>query len=158
QVNETKLNAVAGTSDLRPMTPEELALHIGRPAGFLGPIGIAEVMTHGSLTGLKSGKAIDKLRGGLREDEARDALQRIVVRDPGLENGRNLVGGANQLDCQYRNVTAGRDFAPTLNADIRNVNEGELDPIGGLPLRLGKAVETGHIFKLGYRYSESMGA
>ena len=158
QVNETKLNAVAGTSDLRPMTPEELALHIGGPAGFLGPIGIAEVMTHGSLTGLKSGKAIEKLRGVLREDEHGAAFKTIVVMDPGLENRRNLVCGANQLDFHYRNVTPGRDFAPTLNADIRNVNEGELDPVGGLPLRLGKAVETGHIFKLGYRYSESMGA
>jgi prolyl-tRNA synthetase len=54
----------------------------------------------------------------------------------------------------------GRDF-PLLDAefaDVRNINEGELDPIGGQPLRLGKAVEIGHIFKLGYKYSKSMGA
>ena len=38
------------------------------------------------------------------------------------------------------------------------MNEGEPDPIGGEPLRLGKAVEVGHIFKLGYKYSQSMGA
>ncbi|HEY8310671.1 MAG TPA: His/Gly/Thr/Pro-type tRNA ligase C-terminal domain-containing protein, partial [Gemmatimonadaceae bacterium] len=36
--------------------------------------------------------------------------------------------------------------------------EGELDPIGGQPLRIGKAVEVGHIFKLGTKYCESMGA
>src|SRR3984885_4969451 len=42
QVNETKLNAIAGTGDLRPMMPEELALHIGGPAGYLGPVGIAQ--------------------------------------------------------------------------------------------------------------------
>ena len=52
----------------------------------------------------------------------------------------------------------GRDFKPTLIADVRNILEGELDPIGHQPLRLGKAVEIGHIFKLGYKYTKSMGA
>ncbi len=50
QVNETKLNAVVGTAELRPMLPEELALHIGGPAGFLGPIGIPQVMTRARST------------------------------------------------------------------------------------------------------------
>ena len=43
-------------------------------------------------------------------------------------------------------------------ANVRSVNEGEPDPIAGEPLRIGKAVEIGHIFKLGYKYSKSMGA
>src|SRR5579875_2774698 len=63
QVNETKLNGVAGTADLRPMMPEELALHIGGPAGYVGPVGIEQVMTGGSLDGLKSGKPLEKLKG-----------------------------------------------------------------------------------------------
>jgi prolyl-tRNA synthetase len=157
QVNETKLNALAGTVELRPMTPEELALHIGGPAGYLGPIGIAQIMTGGSLNGLQSDKAIEKLKGVLR-DNASEGLRTIVVLDNGLDGRSNLVAGANKLDYHYRNVTPGRDFTPTLIADIRNINEGELDPIGGEPLRLGHAVEIGHIFKLGYKYSESMGA
>lgn len=157
QVNETKLNAIVGTTELRPMTPEELALYIGGPAGYLGPVGIAQVMTEGSLNGLKSGKAIEKLKGVLR-DNASEGLRTIVVQDLGLVGRKNLVAGANQLDYHYRNVTPGRDFTPTIVADVRNVNEGELDPIGGQPLRLGKAVEIGHIFKLGYKYTESMGA
>jgi prolyl-tRNA synthetase len=157
QVNETKLNAVAGTTELRPMLPEELAVHIGGPAGFLGPVGIAQVMTGGSLNGLKSGKAIEKLKGVLRDDPS-EGLRTIVVMDPGLEGRSNLVAGANKLDYHFRNVTPGRDFTPTLIADIRSVNEGEPDPIGGEPLRIGKAVEIGHIFKLGYKYSKSMGA
>ncbi len=156
-VNETKLNGVAGTSDLRPMTPEELEMHIGGPAGFLGPVNIAEVMTAGSLTGLKSGKALERLKGVSREN-AGEGLKTIVVMDPALESRTDLVCGANKLDYHYRNVTPGRDFQPTLTADIRNINEGEPDPVGGEPLRLGKAVEIGHIFKLGYKYSESMGA
>jgi prolyl-tRNA synthetase len=158
QVNETKLNAIAGISDLRPMTPDELELYIGGPAGYLGPVGIAQVMTNGSLNGLKSGKALDKLKGVLRENSPNLALKTIVVVDPGLEGRSNLVCGANKLDFHLRNVTPDRDFTWTLIADVRNINEGEPDPIAGEPLRLGKAVEVGHIFKLGYKYSESMGA
>ncbi|HTV07593.1 MAG TPA: proline--tRNA ligase [Candidatus Aquilonibacter sp.] len=157
QVNETKLNAIAGTAELRPMMPEELERHIGGPAGYLGPVGIAQIMTEGSLNGLKSGKALDKLKGVLRDDPA-EGLRTIVVVDFGLEGRKNLVAGANKLDYHYKNVTPGRDFAWTALADIRNVNEGELDPLGGQPLRLGKAVEVGHIFKLGCKYTESMHA
>jgi prolyl-tRNA synthetase len=157
QVNETKLCAVAGVAELRPMLPAELELHIGGPAGFLGPVGIAEVMMQGSLNGLKSGKEIAKLKGVLRENPS-EGLKTIVVMDLGLEGRKNLVAGANKLDYHFRNVTPGRDFTPTVVADIRNVLEGELDPIGHKPLRLGKAVEIGHIFKLGYKYSKSMGA
>ena len=155
QVNETKLCAVAGVSELRPMLPEELELHIGGPAGFLGPIGIPEVMTQGSLNGLNSGKPLDKLKGVLRENPA-EGLKTIVIMDLGLEGRHNLVGGANQLDYHFRNIVPARDFAPTRIADIRNILEGELDPIGGQPLRLGKAVEIGHIFKLGRKYTTSM--
>jgi prolyl-tRNA synthetase len=157
QVNETKLNAIAGTAELRPMTPDELELHIGGPAGYLGPIGIEQIMTGGSLNGLKSGKALEKLKGVLRDRPA-EGLCSIVVVDSGLEGRSHLVCGANKLDYHYRNATPGRDFTWTVAADIRNINEGELDPIGGEPLRLGKAVVFGHFFKLGYKYSESMRA
>ncbi len=157
QVNETKLNQVAGTAELRPMMAEELEVFVGGPAGFLGPVGIAQVMTGGSLNGLKSGKELGKLKGVLR-DVPSEGLRTIVVLDPGLEGRKNLVAGANKADYHYRNVTPGRDFTPTVIAEVRSVNEGEADPVGGEPLRIGKAVEIGHIFKLGYKYSKSMGA
>jgi prolyl-tRNA synthetase len=157
QVNETKLNAIAGTVELRPMLPEELALYIGGPAGFLGPVGIPQWMTGGSLNGLKSGKAIEKLKGVARDDPA-EGLRTIVILDPGLDGRANLVAGANQLDYHFRNVTPGRDFTPTVIADIRNINEGEPCPVCGAPLKLAKAVEIGHIFKLGNKYTASMGA
>jgi prolyl-tRNA synthetase len=157
QVNETKLAAVTGVTELRPMQPAELEVHIGGPAGFLGPVGIAEVMTQGSLNGLNSGKELAKLKGVVRENPS-EGLKSIVVMDLGLQGRANLVAGANKLDYHYRNVTPGRDFTPTLIADIRNINEGESDPLNGQPLRLGKAMEIGHIFKLGYKYSESMNA
>jgi prolyl-tRNA synthetase len=114
-------------------------------------------MTQGSLNGLNSGKELAKLKGVQRENPS-EGLKTIVVMDLGLEGRANLVAGANRMDYHYRNVTPGRDFTPTFIADIRNINEGELDPIDGQPMRLGKAMEIGHIFKLGYKYSQSMNA
>jgi prolyl-tRNA synthetase len=50
------------------------------------------------------------------------------------------------------------NFHPTAYADLRSVVAGEACPNCGGPLRIDTAVEIGHIFKLGYKYSESMGA
>jgi prolyl-tRNA synthetase len=132
QLNETKLSAIA-LGELRPMTHEEIAEVFHAPAGYLGPIGLTPA-PHPRKPGV------------------------LVVLDASLEGRTNLIAGANKEEYHLRNVTPGRDFKPTVIADIRNINEGELDPIGGQPLRLGKAVEIGHIFKLGYKYSKSMGA
>jgi prolyl-tRNA synthetase len=56
-----------------------------------------------------------------------------------------------------KNLTPGKEFHPTAYADLRSVTAGEACPNCGKPLRIDTAVEIGHIFKLGYRYSESMG-
>ncbi len=84
-----------------------------------------------------------------------------VILDRALEGRRNLVTGANREEYHLRNVTPGRDFVPTLTADVRNVTEGENCPqcsaVPGSPLKVAKAIEVGHIFKLGYRYSDGMG-
>jgi prolyl-tRNA synthetase len=133
QVNETKLLGLIKATDLRPMQAEELEKYIHGPAGYLGPIGVAPA------------KSVDE-----------DGL--AVVLDRALEGRQNMVCGANKLDYHYRNVTPGRDFTWTIAADVRNVVEGEGCPQCGQPLKVAKAVEVGHIFKLGYKYSESMGA
>ena len=132
QLNETKLSALA-LGAVRPMTPEEIATVFKAPAGYLGPVGL-EAAPHPRKPGV------------------------LVILDSALEGRTNLIAGANKEEYHLRNVTPGRDFKPTLIADVRNINEGEPDPIAGEPLRLGKAVEIGHIFKLGYKYTESMGS
>ncbi len=134
-VNETKLMATAYVTELRTMVAEELALYFEGPAGYLGPIGL---------------KVLPADKG--------DPRAAFVVIDKGLEDRKNMVGGANKLDFHYRNIVPGRDFSWTRVADIRNVNEGDLDATSGKPLKIGKAVEIGHIFKLGTKYSKSMGA
>lgn len=68
------------------------------------------------------------------------------------------VTGANEKDKHLKGVTAGRDFKPTAAGDIRFVKEGDLAPDGGGTLKLTTSMEIGHIFKLGTRYTESIGA
>ncbi len=133
QLNEAKLAALLKGAELRPMLPDEIGTTFNAPAGYLGPIGLQAAAEH-------------------------EEKGNFVVLDTSLDGRTNLIAGANKEEYHLRNVTPGRDFTPTIVADIRNINEGEPDPLTGQPLRLGKAVEIGHIFKLGYRYSESMGA
>jgi prolyl-tRNA synthetase len=135
QVNETKLLGAIGGAELRTMQTEELEKFMHGPAGYLGPVGLQH--------------DAKPLGDGL-----------TVIIDKSLEGRKNLVCGANKLDYHFRNVTPGRDFTWTLSADIRSVNEGEACPVDhcGGKLVVGRAVEVGHIFKLGYKYTESMGA
>jgi prolyl-tRNA synthetase len=79
-----------------------------------------------------------------------------LIADRALEGRHNMICGANKNGFHLKNVTPGKDFTPEW-ADIRQVAEGDTDVATGAPLAIFKAVEIGHIFKLGYRYSESMG-
>jgi prolyl-tRNA synthetase len=144
-VNETKLLSTVVGSELRPMVAEELEQYFHGPAGYLGPIGLNPKRV------LIPDSGFPNFVGG---------GDIVVLLDRALEDRKNMVCGANKLDYHLRNVTPGRDFTWTLTADIRSVNEGEACPQEGCggKLAVGKAVEIGHIFKLGYKYSESMGA
>ncbi|HEX4769920.1 MAG TPA: proline--tRNA ligase [Bryobacteraceae bacterium] len=79
-----------------------------------------------------------------------------VLADDALQSRRNLVTGANKDDYHLRHVTPGEDFKPEY-FDLRQAAAGDACPNCGAPLALVKTIEIGHIFKLGYKYSESMG-
>lgn len=79
-----------------------------------------------------------------------------VIIDSALEGRRNMICGANRNDYHLKNVTPGKDFTGKF-ADIRQVAEGDTSIDTGDALIIAKSVEIGHIFKLGYKYSESMG-
>jgi prolyl-tRNA synthetase len=132
-LNEAKLAEKVSGAEFRPMQAEEIAEVFGSPGGFLGPIGV-----HG--------------RG------YKGVAAQVLV-DQALQGRTNLIAGANRADYHLRNVTPGRDFsvAETEWADLRSVEAGEGCPNCGAPLKVAKAVEIGHIFKLGYKYSDSMG-
>lgn len=79
-----------------------------------------------------------------------------VIADQALEGRRNMIAGANKDDYHLRNVTPGKDFQAEFY-DLRQVAGGDPCSKCGGELELIKCLEAGHIFKLGYKYSESMG-
>ncbi|HXS95225.1 MAG TPA: proline--tRNA ligase [Candidatus Limnocylindrales bacterium] len=79
-----------------------------------------------------------------------------VVADQALVGRKNMIAGANKTDHHLRHVTLGEDFEAAVH-DLRQVVAGDACGKCGSPLEVRKTVEIGHIFKLGYKYSESMG-
>ncbi|HBL06344.1 MAG TPA: proline--tRNA ligase [Clostridium sp.] len=69
----------------------------------------------------------------------------------------NFIVGANDTGYHYENVNYERDFNGIVG-DYKLVAEGDMCPKCGSPINIRRGVEVGHIFKLGTKYSESMGA
>ncbi len=134
QLHETKLATAASGRDIRPMLPEEIEQLFKSPAGFLGPIGIDWAA------------------------DAKDVTRPLLFVDEALQGRANLIAGANKEDYHLKNITPGGNFHPTAYMDLRAVSAGEACPNCHGSLRIDTAVEIGHIFKLGYKYAESMGA
>src|SRR5579863_8457218 len=78
-----------------------------------------------------------------------------IIADAALESRRSMIAGANRNDYHLRHVTPGRDFKASY-IDIRQVSAGDLCTSCRGTLNLHKTIEVGHIFKLGYKYSDSM--
>ncbi len=81
-----------------------------------------------------------------------------ILADLALRGRTNMVTGANRDDFHLRGVNVERDIRVTQWADLRLVKSGEGCPQCEGTLTIRKGLEIGHIFKLGTRYSESMGA
>lgn len=81
-----------------------------------------------------------------------------IIADPEIRNIKNGVVGANVPDYHYKNVNIGRDFIPSRFYPIRKVRDNDLCPRCGKGLIVSKGIEAGHIFKLGTKYSEPIGA
>ncbi len=85
------------------------------------------------------------------------AIRMPTVADYALQGRRNMTCGANKDDFHLQGVTPDVHFKP-LWADLRSVEAGEGCTRCGRPLEIYRAAEIGHIFKLGTKLSESMGA
>lgn len=81
----------------------------------------------------------------------------FLLVDEEVANMYNFVVGANETGYHYVNVNYGRDFDGTVG-DFRNVTSEDKCPKCGEKLTIARGIEVGHIFKLGTKYSESMGA
>ena len=81
-----------------------------------------------------------------------------VIADQALRGRRSMLTGANRDDEHLRGVDVERDLPVNAWADLRAVRDGEACPLCGDALRVATSIEIGHIFKLGTRYTESLGA
>ncbi|SHK65265.1 proline--tRNA ligase [Desulforamulus aeronauticus] len=81
-----------------------------------------------------------------------------MVADPEVMAMANAVAGANKAEAHFANVNPNRDFKPELVEDIRLVRAGEPCPKCQAELQEAKGIEVGQIFKLGTKYSETLGA
>jgi prolyl-tRNA synthetase len=142
-LNEAKLTTALGGKEFRPMHPEEIERVFMSPAGYLGPVKVP------AMNSAQMGSETQKI--------LLESLP-LMLADTALKGRKNLITGANKENYHLRNVTPLRDFYPTEWVDLRNVEAGEGCSNCGSPLAVGKAMEIGHIFKLGYKYSKSMGA
>ncbi len=132
ELNEAKLQTASGAQLLRPAMPEEIAPAMGAKPGSLGGVGIE----------VGEGKK----------------LARLFI-DAGLDGMAGLVTGANIDGFHLEGVDVNRDLPQAQRASLRKVKAGETCvSCGKGQLELFKALEIGHIFKLGTKYADSLGA
>lgn len=82
----------------------------------------------------------------------------MIIADYRLQDADELVSGACKNDYHIKNIDLRRDVPGIKYEDIRTVKEGELSADKSSKLRMTKAIEVGHIFKLGTKYAEALGA
>ncbi|KAF0107400.1 MAG: prolyl-tRNA synthetase [Anaerolineaceae bacterium] len=77
--------------------------------------------------------------------------------DDSIPASPNLVAGANEADTHLFNTNYPRDYQADIVTDLAAADEGHACPECSSPLRMSRGVEVGNIFKLGTRYSDSLG-
>jgi prolyl-tRNA synthetase len=133
EVSEAKLRIAAGVSALTPATAEQIVA-AGAVPGYASPVGLAIQNSEDRQSGI------------------------VVLADHSITTDIALVAGANQVGYHYRNVVYGRDWHATQVADLAAVRVGDPCPQCATGLTIERGIEIGHIFQLGTRYAEALGA
>ena len=128
-LNEAKFAGHLGATAFRPATAEEIVQAMGASAGSLGAV-----------TSTRKNPGIP------------------VHADESLRPAAGMTTGANADGFHLRHVHVGRDIKVDHWADLRTVVAGELCAATGQPLKIRRAIEVGHVFKLGTKYSEKLNA
>lgn len=81
-----------------------------------------------------------------------------ILADHAVSALTNFIVGGNEPDLHFMNVNATRDFSIDDRGDFRQAQAGDPSPQSGSPLQTARGIEVGHIFMLGTKYSEKMGA
>ena len=108
-----------------------------------GPATDAEIVAIGAVPGYASPRGLTGVR---------------VIADDSVYLGNNFVAGANREGYHLLNVNYPRDFQAELVADFALARAGDACPTCGAALTEARGIELGHLFKLGTRYSEALGA
>ncbi len=104
-------------------------------------------------------KLIEEVTGGPLGFSGPVGLKKVkIIADVGVTKIVNGITGANKRDKHIRNVNMGRDYNPDEVADISIVREGDRCPKCSGKLAVRRGIEVGHIFNLGRRYSQRLGA
>ena len=157
------------------VTVDQVAGALGVPPGALlkafpvvldsGEMKVVVVRGDHRVNEIKLGLALDTPFRPARPEEVAERLgppgfigpvgtELEILLDEAVEPG-GYVTGANRPDAHLRGVEPGRDFQ-FKSVDVRTVVAG--DTVNGAPIRIEPAIEVGNIFKLGTRYSETLGA
>ena len=128
-LHEQKLVDATGTVSIRPAQPEEIREALGALPGSLGAVGTQPASLGGH----------------------------PVIADDALRGRRGMYTGANVDDTHLRGVDVERDIAVGQWADLREAAAGEPCVNCGHPLEVERGIEVGHIFKLGYKFSDTIG-
>ncbi|OWA35355.1 proline--tRNA ligase [Saccharibacillus sp. O16] len=108
---------------------------------------------------LAEGSDVERLTGAAVGFAGPAGLQGVkLLADREVQAMTSAIAGANETDYHVEYVQPRRDFAAALVGDFRNATEGDLSPDGSGALKFYRGIEVGHVFKLGTKYSEKLGA
>ncbi len=154
QLNETKFLAKTGAVAARPATVEEIVPLLGAKPGSLGAV-------DSSLRFKKLEALPEDIRKSVIEtlaQHAPDYLNTKVYADERLQGANDMTTGANEDGFHLKNVSIERDIKVTAWVDLRTVTAGEPCVKCAKSLKIRRAIEVGHVFKLGTKYSEKLNA
>ncbi len=129
QLNEAKLAGALGTGMFRPGEPGEIFAALGAHPGSLGAV--TSTLKNSGWT---------------------------IYADERLKDAVGMTTGANEDGFHLRNISIARDIQVNTWSDLRLVQAGEPCPKCGQPLKVRRAIEVGHVFKLGTKYSQALDA
>ncbi len=166
QLNETKFAAKTGAVAVRPATPEEIFELFGAHPGSLGAVfNVAKDLGDVSLTIKEPVMEVNEIVSEVIYRGKKMALEFIVssggmkiFADERLQGANDMTTGANEDGFHFKNVSIERDIKATAWFDLRTVSAGEPCVKCGKPLKIRRAIEVGHVFKLGTKYSEALNA
>jgi prolyl-tRNA synthetase len=145
QLNETKFAAKTGAVAIRPADVTECFTLLGARPGSLGAVNIT----------------LEKPKAGFHENllyEREWEFPPKIYVDERLHGANDMTTGANEDGFHFKNVSIERDIKVTAWFDLRTVSAGEPCVKCGKPLKIRRAIEVGHVFKLGTKYSEKLNA